>query len=625
MIMMTTGQGASSADQVRNKYNTLTPAEAKKLNRSLFTGANLPAATSRQPHHHQCAGLRQAPIRTASVLHKPRAPPIIVTDLGTTIDQLDGFSLRNHRSHTPNDNIARPGALNRSASIRSASICPTGGLADGRRHTFNHSQTSAMNSRSSLSYSGASSAATQPKQSTIYQSQHLAQRHQQSSLEESISDLSFKSSLDCPIFDPMRMQTVSVDLGNHCTGNKPQHDPALRGQTIARIKYNTLNSASSRLFSGESYSSTQSGMSTSTLRPASVTPSKSGADSEAAPPSSTHSSRPARSASKPSLSASTYKVFQSPFANFKRLLRSMPRPFAGPDESTPTLNANFDTTTTSSHCNGAASNCNAESLGDLSISDSISQLGLNKSQSPPACPPPPGELKSMCYMESAINYSNYDEFTKARNERMAQRQQAVRDGLDPANALNHHHLDDRLSIESHDSEAWQMTSLPVYYERNLTTVFEEKQASCEMAQKMRAQNGSNADCGCRSNPDEEQRGHLIRPPTHFDDSADTTLTSDNINTIVTKHKLASNGSMQSLNSCATTGSGYHQAPATPYRFSFAQPLQPPHESCVNQVSNRVFSPSTTTTTPLRSRPSAPLSRLTFVRYSPTVLFLINSH
>lgn len=455
--MMLTNSYQATTDQVRNKYNTLTPAEAKKLNRSLFTGGTIQSngsTTSNNHHPQQRYGtLRNVPIRTASVLHKPRAPPIVVTNLDTTIDQLDGASFGASSSLLTStdsslqrysvNNPIREHQLNRSSSIRSASL-----------------------------------------------------------------------------------YSANVD------------DQIIRGHTIARMKYNTLNNASNRIFSGESYSSASS-----TLISSGETPSKFISESVATNDYTNGFDKPPRSASKTSLSASTYKVFQSPFANFKKLFRHIQHPFS----TNSTSNADQDD--------------ELERNTDFN-SSIVSQNDLNKSYSP-VCPPPPGELKSMCYMDSAINYSNYDEFTRSRNERSTANQH----GFTSSTAQNQQL--DNLKNNHNDraeSDAWQLTSLPVYYERNLTTVFEDKNVT--------------------STNTIDQRSLIIRPPSHFDDTGDATKSINDDTFRMRQHKLPTDGSMQSLNSYTTTGSGY-QTPANPYRFSFAQPLHPTREISTDQVSSCV--------------------------------------
>lgn len=64
--------------RVRSKFNTLTPAEARKINTFLAP--------------------RRAPSRTASVLNKPRPPPIVTT---TNLDNLDTRSVDVTTTHRP--------------------------------------------------------------------------------------------------------------------------------------------------------------------------------------------------------------------------------------------------------------------------------------------------------------------------------------------------------------------------------------------------------------------------------------------------------------------------------------------------------------------------------------------
>ena len=660
------------ASTLRNKYNTLTPAEAKKLNRFLGTGTGPRAVASQQQSNNLP---RQPPLRTASVLHKPRAPPIVVTNLDTTVDQLDSRSLSGggpnyHHPFGSNRSLAtansdlpntrqqqhyndsaddKTASLLRSTIARSSSVCPQ--VRDPRRHTINYGRASVLNSRSSLYNGRTSELPSSPDQHHQYFSQHQQRAQASPALNESTSNLSFKSSVDTADFahESYRFQTMSVDLGkqyynmNNGTSSpaknsttmtiKPQHlDPMLRAPTIGRLKYNTMSSTSSRMFSDESYSSCRSEV--SSTRSCNATPTKFYNTTVASSDvnrghNNIDKRKPPRSDSKVSLSNSTYnKMFQSPFANFKKLFRNMPRPFTNggplgsrqatatpkPENNVSSLDPKLYNTSVSNNytCRRQLkldNSCQSDvSLADISISDSISQISLNKSQSPPVYPPPPGELKSMSYMESAINYSNYDEFTRARNERLNTRQQLFSTKLNSQNGFaslvtgqgddNQHQQHSNLKSTNglDEMDSWQLTSLPVYYERNLTTVFEEKQASCDNARD--GQQSSDKDSKWAHNDLDQQQ--MIKPPMDFDDNGQKRYTDDAVGGDDTDRSTfdkrqqsdlsETNKLSQSLTSSTTADSvlDYQQqdkkqeqqrqqacdtlVPAKPYRFSFAQPL-----------------------------------------------------
>lgn len=431
--------------QSRNKYNTLTPAEAKKLNRFLFQNG-------------------KQPVRTASVLQRPRPPPIMVTDLDSA-----SLELKSSSRHSINY---------------------------GRSHTI--SRTYGKNIYSTGPY------------------------QRPGSLNDSQSNLSYRSSIDTSAsggYGSMRLQTVSVDLGNPTYGLRSRRGSIQSTRTTAgcgggATAATTVDYQSNKL-SDESFASARSEISSM--------------DFERTPTKSSHTS------SKMSLSSSTYKVFQSPFNNFKRLFRHMPRPFA---------NEPVDKTHQNS-TKSVATNANE------SLEESISKICLNVSQSPPVCPPPPGELKSMPYLTDSISYSNYDDFTKSRNENNFK------------NLYNPSHVDvfdgpsvDGAHGDNDDDHSWQLTSLPVSYERNLTTVVEEKQ-----------NNPSVADC---YSPHE-----LIQPPVNFDDNLSVSQQQRQQSPMISK--LAS--SSQSLASTATNDSAvdeYRKA-ATAFRFSYAQPVASPEQ------------------------------------------------
>lgn len=481
--------------QTKSKYNTLTPAEAKKLNRFLRNG--------------------RQPIRTASVLHKPRPPPIVVTDLDGA-DEVDAKSL----------------PINGAANNYSTSVC--GVNYRDRRHSINYGRPNSLNGRLYVVPTSASSSSSCNKHSN---------NHQPTSPNDSESNLSYRSSIEIAdsVYGSMRLQTMSVDLGN--PKNLSQIYDNVRDLNNVRSSQMTINDYQNNKLSDDSFTSARSEISMDMDR----------------------SSNKSRSTSKASLSSSTYKVFQGPFANFKRFFRNMPRPFTSTTELKHQINNNH----ISNHY-------------EKSSEESMSRVCLDRSQSPPVCPPPPGELKSVSYMESAVNYSNYDEFTRARNERLnvgharyndkyatVTKQQAAFDGFSTVSR----------TCDRDDSDSWQLTSLPVSYERNLTTVFEEKQSSPSDSPR----GNMKEELEVAEYAQSEIINHLIKPPVKFDDDGKSQRCGNDVANNNHPPRTSATNSSQSLASTTTVDSvlDYHRQTATAYRFSFAQTVPP-----TNQVSFR---------------------------------------
>ena len=334
-------------------------------------------------------------------------------------------------------------------------------------------------------------------------------------------------------------------------------------------------------------------------------------------PSSNKSSLQLKSSSRSSLSSSTYKVFQGPLANFKRLFNSMPKPFTTNNlDSSSNLKPQRDPHHRQDQDKRTLATKRPQTC-DAFSSLSVCESFLNRSQSPPECsppPPPPGELKSISYMD-AIKYSNYDEFTRSRNERFAtigggsiycgaatlERPRNVK--RLPINNLNHITPQPEQQVSQQqqqqpiysqqtqcdldmNSDSWQLTSLPVCYERNLSTVYEERRIN---------NNNTNVDsvnnCGAVAcQPSENGDHHLsVRPPDKFDDVDSAIVANQQCAPQQTFGRPLSlsrastnqNSSHNSLTSIATTDSvlDYHRQNGTSYRFSFGQP-----NASINQVS-----------------------------------------
>lgn len=403
----------------RDKYNTLTPAEAKKLTR--------------------CLGGRP-PTRTASVLHKPRAPPIIVTNL----DDYGTYSSRTTRT-----------------------------ISDNRNSKVN-------NSRNSIYFQNTRSPS-------------------RSSPNDSESNLSYRSSLDVvsdSAYGSDRLQTMSVELGHP-----------------SQMLYNSKDLFSEKnKLSDDSYSSAKSSQSESVKL-------------------------------KSSLSSSTSRVFQNQLFNLKKFFRCMP--------SRKSLGFSLD------HKQSPGLNRSSRDDGKT-LEESISQICLNKSQSPPVCPPPPGELKSMAFIENSVNYSNYDDFTRARNQ---QTSTLLNGHLRNQMQFNDYPRaeDNGLTCEDQvDSDAWQLSSLPVSYERNLTTVFEERHNLGDPP-KIPNKNLINS-VTARDNSN-----HLIKPPERFVDNGFENLSKTINGTLTTS-------SSQSLASITTTDSLFDfNRQISSFKHSYAQP------------------------------------------------------
>lgn len=454
----------------RNKYRTLTTAETTQLTKYL---------NSRQP------------ARTASVHHKPRAPPMVVTDL-------DDYGIHSIAPAKPSRSLipdvqantldGSPTDSTRKQHLRSGSSCS------------NRSQRHSLNLGTNYSNS-------------LHNRNHLPitnQNKPQVSPNDSVSNLSFRSSLDVvdSAYGSDRLQTMSVDLGN-----PSQQQQQYKNNTIGhKINYHHLNHQDKNDLHDDSYSSAKSHFSeTSKL--------------------------------KSSLSASTSKVFQNQLFNIKKFFRQMP------------IRRSFISSNNNTNDQKVTSTDTSSQEDKYSLNESFSHICLNRSQSPAVCPPPPKELKSMTYMESSNNYSNYDEFTRARNKQTS------------TLLSNHARSSLRQSIQNddcglptvncEDSESWQLTSLPISFERNLTTVFEEKQIPARNSFRL---NGALPNPYQNGAPKLDDVYQTVKIPNNFED----------VNPI--KNATSSSCSSQSLASITTTDSvlDFHRQNNSSFRFSYSQ-------------------------------------------------------
>lgn len=482
----------------RSKYNTLTPAEAKKIRGYLDIAAS--------SHNAQPVSRYMQPAKTASVLQRPRPPPITVPD-----DLL----------YQPKSATTATGGSNNNyyenVNDRSASSCSN---RRDQRHSINYGQFYA--NKHVLASNGNTFNGPMPASSSNNGSNSV-----RVSPSDSETNLSFRSSLDVmdSAYGSDRLQTLSVDLGNpHQQYQRPGKTSNCHLPNGGPYSIDSYSQESQNKLSDDSYASAKSYQSESKFK----------------------------TLAKNSLSYSTSKVFQSQLGNLKKFLRYMPMrrslmgnlaPSSSQQKPGPQIN------------------------GQRDLSESISQLCLNRSQSPPVCPPPlPGELKSMTYMEnSSVNYSNYDDFTSLRNQQSLLRmgyQQSKTDSKQEAQTTESN-IDD--GLDNSDSTSWHLQSLPLTYERNLTTVFEERNNSLvgnelnrqsSLKLKTSENNATNYVIGGK---------HFLEPPLRFEDN-------DKKNSLETleNHMISSDSSTSLTN--AEPPLNYHRQRASSFRFSYAQPV-----------------------------------------------------
>lgn len=106
------------------------------------------------------------------------------------------------------------------------------------------------------------------------------------------------------------------------------------------------------------------------------------------------------------------RAFLNPIANLKRFLRYVPIGRANGN--------NNDSSASTNNSEQTKFSLSADLTSNVWFDIRESQLSfpgpLDRSESPPAYPPPPNELKSFNYILNANRYSNYDEFTRTRNK-----------------------------------------------------------------------------------------------------------------------------------------------------------------------------------------------------------------
>lgn len=532
----------------RNKYNTLTPGEAKKLNRTLING-------------------RQLPTRTASVLHKPRAPPLVVDEFRLHKqyqDEQTNSSVHNDlRASSPVSvntcglpELPDPQEIYGTAykTIRPMSIHGSTNTTNNNSNRCARSNSTTCDSRlrrnSSLRYATVK-AHSRPNQQPL--------RYQQNG-----HDVPDRASL-----------TKSVDLGHPLTDCLDIYGST---QTDFDLERSQL--------SNESFTSAASHFTNSTN-------------------DNSQQQKIEGSASKSSLSSSTSKVFQNQFSSLKRFFRNIP------------LRRSFISNSTTNTSNLDTQSVNLATEQQI-LSESISQLYLNRSQSPqPNCPPPPCELRSTTYMES---YSNYDDFTKARNEKtnaLLSSNRSSRLYLNGYHANNNHNSNESTqqqpvspsTDEGQSPDSWHLASLPVSFERNLATVFEER-SKLEFESKYdevyrnqskpgqdllrisvgpaaRQQPSPSAPIKTQDNNFEQDNYSNKQSATSSSTQSLSSSNATNDSVLDHQHRTSNqnNNKLDTDNSNNTHVT--HLPPATPYRFSFAQPMKQQMEN----VSLRVTDPS----------------------------------
>lgn len=333
-----------------------------------------------------------------------------------------------------------------------------------------------------------------------------------------------------------------------------------------------------------------------------------------------------KSASKASLTSSTSRALKDQFSHFKKFFRISPirRSFIGSSATSGSSNNISSGRNTgddhqhhhrkplppqpprlaadlqhNNHQSAATTTASTATMCDQnSLSDYISDLCLNRSQSPPVCPPPPGELKSMIYMESNLDdYSNYDEFTYLRNQRTSallmnslhhQRAPEPRSNKNQHQHHRHYHHHHRVgqhsngsggsssngtennspsSLDQDDQDCWQMTSLPVAYERNLTNVMEERQQEASNAAPPGYTENNNSNHSSSDLKVLPACNGFIKPPESFVD------TNGGGGVQQLSSGMSHTSSNQSLTSVTTTDSvlDFHRQTGTSFRFSYGQP------------------------------------------------------
>lgn len=395
---------ASNLHAVKNrcKYNTLTHADARRVKSAMNGG--------------------RPPIRTASVLHRPRAPPTILTNDDADADAEDEQQANDlmTKSQSPPHGVLQP-TLSRIVSgvptlgaQRRSSFRSTSNASNYKQYQQQLQQRRAQQqqqqhlkpSMTISSTSGESSGSSQGSPVNINKQHRDSEQDGAyntmiaASPNNSESNLSYRSSVDVvdSAYGSDRLKTTSVDLGN--PNFQPQNHSPDSGDYREKLFMATYNcpkthcdrtSREDTLFE-DSFKSACSN----------------GASKHMTNQHGTHNTNKFKSLSKASLSASTTRVFQNQLFNIKRFFKNMP--FTG---STLSNNANANANET------CETEMNARSVSKTeTLPANVSRARLDRSLSPIACappPPPPEEPKVISYMQNAYNYPNYDAFTRDRN------------------------------------------------------------------------------------------------------------------------------------------------------------------------------------------------------------------
>lgn len=437
------------------KYNTMTPAEAKKYRYINSNGSN------------NCGSLGRStggaiPVRTASVSRKPRAPPLIV-DHST----LNGSSTTRF---DPIHYVVPP--VQKRHLVQKPRLEP---VCDSPARSLRRSATNCARGPSSrwstLSHSSTNSSSNHEEVARLLSSANQTPNKGRSSTDSSLN-LSFRSTLEYMTENegfhqpqnfnnsPKNSRTMlpvqtNLDRSPERVSDNEDADETLREGMNTSSNTVLLRQKSTKDASDDSFTSAWSDC-------------QSFGDFQQSQQNNCNASiktpEPSVKNRLQSHLLSIKKFFRNPFSKAVSNKTISPSRLRASSTSLKNTRLNLN----GYFCKNHHQETNTQQLGY-----SVSKLSLNRSQTPPICPPPLStELKSMSYMSS---YSNYDEFTRKRNEqnanllnrsvRMRNRETTEVDTVDHGNEIGS--KPDCVSIP------WQLNSLPVTYERNLATVPED--------------------------------------------------------------------------------------------------------------------------------------------------------
>lgn len=427
------------------KYNTMTPAEAKKYR---YINAN-------------CGSLGRSsvatPVRTASVSRKPRAPPLIVdhtTLNGTSSAQVDSFHfvappvqkrylVQKPRCESPSRGFRRPSCENDSASTSRWSTLSHRSINSNKNHEEISRIVNHANQTQDQGQSSTDSSLNLSFRSTVeYMTDSEALHQQQSSTNGSKTTrttLPLHTNFDFSLDKMSESEDADETLRENM--NTSSDTVLMRQHSTKDISEESFTSA---WYDCQSFSDNH----------------KSHQDVHNPPPKTPENSVKNRLQSHLS---SIKKFFRNPF--LKVISNKSISPSRLRASSTSLKNTRLN-------LNGYSDKLSQPKSSAQQLAYSASKLSLNRSLTPPICPPPLStELKSMNYLSS---YSNYDEFTRRRNEQNASL-------LDRSVRLRGREISSIDAVDNGDIKRtqcdvtpWQLNSLPVSCERNLAPVPEDK-------------------------------------------------------------------------------------------------------------------------------------------------------